>query len=609
MAKSPWRKKPISQFEADMKKNDLNRILGRWGLTSLGIGAIIGGGIFTLTGIAAHDHAGPALALAFVIAGIGCLFASLCYAEFSAVLPVEGSAYAYSYGTVGEIFAWIIGWNLILEYMMGATTVAVSWSGYFGKLLDLMHIHLPIWLMMDYSTAKATVSDALGVTQVQEYLSHVNPKLDLELIKNALAEKKAALSQLGLKNSKEVVKFVQSQLPSMAEIKMGLKNSKEAFALIKEAKEPIVLVDIANGSNMAELKKHYSDTKLSGWAINLPAFLITWVVTSILVKGIKEAAKTNNLIVILKVAVVLFVIIAGAFYINTANWSPFIPNEFVDYKGNSHFGMSGVLTAATIVFFAYIGFDAVSTQAGEAKNPKKDVPFAIIASLLICTVLYILVSLVLTGMVKYSELDMRAPVASAFSGVGLTWAVYIIVIAATAGLISVMLVMMLGQTRIFLGMAKDGLLPKKMFGFIHPKFKTPSRSTILVGGVISVVAAVTPINSVSEMCSMGTLLAFAMISIAVVVLRVKQPQLERPFKTPAIFIIGPAGALFNIGLMYFVRPETWIAFICWSSLGILVYFLYSRNHSNLNQLEFEQSLKGHDAILNASEEMEDEKES
>jgi APA family basic amino acid/polyamine antiporter len=601
---SIWRKKPIEAFHADAKKNDLNRVLTRWGLTSLGIGAIIGGGIFTLTGIAAHDHAGPALALAFVIAGVGCLFASLCYAEFSAVLPVEGSAYAYSYGTIGELFAWIIGWNLILEYMMGATTVAVSWSGYFGKLLDLIHVHLPIWLMMDYATAKATVADAIGVTQIQEYLLAIQPKMDYQLLSQALSEKQSALKALNLENSKEVIAHIQSQLPDMPTIKSSLINSNEAYALIKNAKSSATLVEIANGSNITELKRHYSDISLPGFAINLPAFLITWLVTSILVKGIKEAAKTNNIIVILKVLVVLFVIIAGAFFINTANWKPFIPNEYIDYKGNSHFGISGVLTAATIVFFAYIGFDAVSTQAGEAKNPKKDVPFAIIASLVICTALYILVSLVLTGMVKYSELDMRAPVASAFSGVGLTWAVYIIVIAATAGLTSVMLVMMLGQTRIFLGMAKDGLLPKNMFGYIHPKFRTPSRSTLLVGAIVSIVAAVTPIDKVSEMCSMGTLLAFAMISLAVMVLRIKQPQLERPFKTPAIYVVAPLGALFNFGLMYFVRPDTWIAFICWSTLGVLVYFLYSKKHSHLNEYAFESSLRGHDSVVNASEENE-----
>ena len=508
MAGSIWRKKPISAFEADMKKNDLKRVLSKWGLTSLGIGAIIGGGIFTLTGIAAHDHAGPALAISFIIAGVGCLFASLCYAEFSSVLPVEGSAYAYSYGTMGEIFAWIIGWNLILEYMMGATTVAVAWSGYFEKLLHQFHIEPPLWLMNDPVTAALKAKD-LGVAAPD-------------------------------------------------------------------------------------------------FAFNLPAFLITWVVTSILIKGIKEAAKTNNLIVILKVAVVLFVIFVGFFFIDTNNYAPFIPERVIDAKGVGHYGWSGVVTGATIVFFAYIGFDAVSTQAGEAINPKKDVPFAIIMSLVICTVLYIVVSLILTGMVKYDELDMKAPVASAFEGIGMPWATVLITVAAVAGLTSVMLVMMLGQTRIFLGMAKDGLLPFGMFGKIHEKFKTPYRSTLLVGLIVSIVSALTPIDKVSEMCSMGTLLAFSMISIAVLILRIKQPHLDRPFKTPAIYVVGPLGAAFNIGLMYFVRPETWVAFIIWSTLGVIVYFLYSRRNSHLNQYDFEQSLKGHDAIVNASEEASEE---
>lgn len=544
---SIWRVKPVSAFEADMKKSGLNRVLTRWGLTSLGIGAIIGGGIFTLTGIAAHDYAGPALALSFVIAGIGCLFASLCYAEFASVLPVEGSAYAYAYGTIGEVFAWFIGWNLILEYMMGATTVAVAWSGYFAKLLGLFHIKLPLSLLSDKATAVEKLNHAKAVDAVKEYLA-THSNATFEQIKSAFANAEFAGAFKSLTSLKDFQNF-------------------------------------ASGEGVAKFAEHYSSIDLSGLVFNLPAFLITWIITAILVKGIKEAAKTNNIIVVVKIAVVLFVIIAGAFYIDTTNWVPFIPEEtttIVDGVEKINFGFGGVLTAATIVFFAYIGFDAVSTQAGEAINPKKDVPFAIVASLIICTVLYILVSLVLTGMVRFDQLDKAAPVASAFSGVGLKWATLLITVAATAGLMSVMLVMMLGQTRIFLGMSKDGLLPS-FFKDLHPKFLTPHKSTILIGLIISIVAALTPIEKVSEMCSMGTLLAFAMVCMAVMVLRVKKPDLERPYKTPAVYVVGTLGVGFNLFLMTQVRTETWYTFLIWGSLGIIVYLLYSKRNSNLEK--------------------------
>lgn len=483
--KSLFRTKAVEAYQKEAQQTGLRRALGRWSLVSLGIGAIIGGGIFTLTGVAAKLYAGPALALSFVIAGFACLLAAMAYAEFASIVPVEGSAYAYSYATVGEIVAWFIGWNLILEYMMGATTVAVAWSGYLEKLFHLFDIHLPYWLVNDPFTA-----------------------------------------------------------------------AKKA----QELGEPA-----------------------PSFAINLPGFLISWFVTSILLRGIKETASTNNLIVFIKVGAVLFVILAGLFFINPDNWTPFIPEPEIDAAGNIHYGWSGIFTAATIVFFAYIGFDAVSTQSGEAINPHRDVPFAIVASLLITTLLYIGVSVVLTGMVPYKMLDERAPVASAFAGAGVKWATYIITFAAVAGLISVMLVMLLGQTRIFLAMAKDGLLPEGIFGYIHPKYKTPFRSTLLVGAIMSLTASFVPIVNVSELTSLGTLLAFTLVSLSVFILRIKRPDLERPYKAPLWPIVSLGGALVNIFLMSQARKENLRAFAIWGALGLLVYFLYSRRKSKLHQ--------------------------
>jgi APA family basic amino acid/polyamine antiporter len=487
---SVWRTKPMHRFEQDMQKSQLRRVLGKWSLTAIGIGAVIGGGIFVLTGTAAHYHAGPALALSFVVAGIGCIFAALCYGEFAAMLPVEGSAYAYAYGTVGELFAWIIGWGLILEYAMGAMTVAVSWSGYFVKLLHLLGVEVSYWLRNDPVSA-ATYAAGHGLTA-------------------------------------------------------------------------------------------------PGFAVNLPAFGVVWLVTVVLVRGIREAAGANNLIVILKVAAVLFVIIAGAFYVVPANWQPFVPEPAVitGENGRPHeaYGWGGILSGASAIFFAYIGFDAVSTQAGEAVNPRKDMPFAIIVSLVVCTVLYLLVSLVLTGMLNYKDITgeaLKAPVAYAFERAGQGWAVLLITVAATAGLVSVMLVMMLGQTRIFLGMAKDGLLPR-FFADVHPVRKTPGKSTVLVGAVVSLAAAFTPIGVLSELTSFGTLFAFAMVCLAVWLLRRREPGRERPFRVPALHVVAPLGILTNVVLIYMLSPLSQGLAAAWLAVGLLVYFAYSRQRSHLH---------------------------
>lgn len=483
-----WRKKPISAFEADMKKSELKRVLGKWSLTAIGVGAIIGGGIFVLTGTGAYFHAGPALSLSFVIAGIACVFAALCYSEFAAILPVEGSAYAYAYGTIGEFMAWVIGWGLILEYAMGSMTVAVSWSGYFNKLLKMFGIKLPDWLTTDPSSYTG-----------------------------------------------------------------------------------------------------------SGFSMNLPAFLIVLLVVSILVRGTKGAAKANNFIVLLKVAAVLFVIIAGLFFINLENWSPFIPevkNIVHDGVAQNAYGVQGIISGAAAIFFAYVGFDAVSTQAGEAINPKKDVPFAIVASLLICTALYILVSLVLTGMMNYQDFNplgnypeaIKAPVAYAFDIAGQKWASYVITIAATIGLISVLMVMIMGQSRIFLGMAKDGLIPK-VFAEINPLSGTPRRNLMFLGIVIAIVSAFTPINKLADMTSFGTLFAFLMVCIAVWVLRVKEPNLPRTFKVPALPVIAVLGILINIYLMFNLSVDAQLLSLSWLAIGVVIYFTYSRRKSKLNELD------------------------
>jgi APA family basic amino acid/polyamine antiporter len=501
-----FRKKPVEAYQEEMKTSGLKRVLGRWGLTSIGVGAIIGAGIFVMTGIGAREHAGPALALSFVVAGIGCTFAALCYAEFASFLPVEGSAYAYSYATMGEFFAWIIGWDLILEYAMASSAVSVGWSGYLGKFLNLFNIKLPFWLMNDGFTSSSLLREA--------------------------------------------------------------------------STDPAKMTNLTNHFSSLDLPTIFGQP----FSFNLPAFLIVWVVTLILVKGIKEAANTNTVMVGIKLLVVIFIIIAGAFYINIENWTPFIPQaETITGPLGTHeaYGFAGIISGAAYIFFAYIGFDTVSTQAGEAKNPQKDVPFGIIVSLIVCTVLYILVSLVLTGMVNYRTIDLTAPIADAFRQVGLTYAVLIISIAAIAGLTSVLIVMLLGQSRVFYAMSRDGLLPKNPFGLLHQKFKTPYKASLLTGAVVSVIAALTPINVIAELVNIGTLLAFVMVCASVLLMRIKQPDRPRPFKTPAIWFVAPMGILFNLGMMLYLGPHNWERLFLWLAIGTVIYFVYSRKHSQL----------------------------
>ncbi|MCW3162817.1 APC family permease [Chryseobacterium oryctis] len=526
-----WVKKPMSAYEADIKKSQLKRVLGKWSLTAIGIGAIIGGGIFVLTGTGAYYNAGPALALSFVIAGIACVFAALCYAEFASILPVEGSAYAYAYGTVGEIFAWIIGWGLILEYAMGSMTVAVSWSGYFGKLLKMFGLHLPYWMTTDPGTAAKAFGEATA-----------------QIAKGNLPADKLLTFQ-------ETISMYN--------------NAPEIFGF-----------------------------KLF---LNLPALVIVLLVISILVRGTKGAAKANNFIVMLKVSAIIFVIIAGAFFINPENWSPFIPAATtITENGVSHsaYGIGGVIAGASAIFFAYVGFDAVSTQAGEAINPKKDVPFAIIASLVICTLLYILVSLVLTGMMHYTDFNplgkypdaIKAPVAYAFDIAGQAWAGYIITIAATVGLISVLMVMIMGQSRIFLGMSKDGLIPKT-FSKVNPKTAVPTKNLWILGVVIAVVASLTPINDLAHMTSFGTLFAFTMVCVAVWILRVKEPNLQRNFKVPALPLIACLGIAINIYLIFNLSYEAKMYSFAWLIIGFIIYFLYSKKHSKLQNGGFGETFK------------------
>ncbi len=479
--------KPLSRIIAESEggEHTLKRSLSATQLVALGIGAIIGAGLFSLTGIAAAENAGPAVVLSFLLAAVGCAFAGMCYSEFSTMIPIAGSAYTYSYATMGEFLAWIIGWDLVLEYAVGAATVSVSWSAYVVSFLHDIGIHLP-------------------------------PQL-----------------------------------------------TASPF-------EPLKM----------------SDGTLVHGIINLPAVFIVVIVSLLLMIGIQESARVNSIIVVIKVSVVVVFIIVGYNYVNPSNYTPFIPQNTGVF---GEYGWSGIVRAAGVIFFAYIGFDAVSTAAQEARNPQRTMPIGIIGSLIVCTILYVLFAWVMTGMVNYKDLRVAAPVALAIDQTPYPWLAGLIKLAIIAGFTSVILVMLLGQSRVFFSMSRDGLLPK-IFSDIHPKWSTPYRSNLLFMGFVSLFSAFAPISVVGHMTSIGTLFAFSLVCAGILVMRRTHPDLARPFRTPLVPLVPLLGILVNIFLMYGLGWENWLRLFVWLVIGLVIYFTYSRYHSNLTRHPQEDKL-------------------
>ncbi len=490
-----FRCKTLTQLHEEMAgDNRLRRVLGPVSLTSLGIGCIIGAGIFVLVGMVAHDKTGPALIASFIIAGLACIFAAFCYAEFASMAPVAGSAYTYAYATLGELLAWIIGWDLVLEYTVASASVAHGWSKYFQNFLGI---------------------------------------------------------------------FGRQVWPQVADAPFG----------------PDKVTGLLGPT---------------GSYFDLPAVAIIALLTVILVIGIRESARFNSTMVIIKVAIVLLVVAVGAFFVNPAHWRPFAP---FGWAGLSLFGQTvwgmvgkdgapvGALAGAAIIFFAYIGFDSVSTHAEEARRPHRDVPIAIVASLVICTVLYIAVAAVITGMVPYNELSIEAPVAAAFETVGLTWAQFVVALGAVVGITSVLMVLMLSQPRVLLAMARDGLLPTSFFGAVHTRFRTPWKSTILTGLVVAVLAGLIPLQILAELVNIGTLLAFVIVCLAVLIMRRINPDAARPFRCPWVPGIPVLGTLTCLLLMFSLPVQNWWRLAIWLAIGLAIYFGYGRRHSALAQAE------------------------
>ncbi|MEG0850198.1 MAG: amino acid permease [Flavobacterium sp.] len=481
---SIWKTKPLSVLlgEASESEKGLKRTLSSRSLVALGVGAIIGAGLFSLTGIAAAEHAGPAVTISFILAAIGCGFAGLCYAEFASMIPVAGSAYTYSYATMGEFMAWIIGWDLVLEYALGAATVGVSWSRYLLELLAKFNIHLPPDLICS----------------------------------------------------------------------------------------PWETLTLSNG------------TVIEGGIVNLPAIFIVSLLSLLLIKGTKESATINNVLVVVKVAVVIVFIVLGWKFIDTSNYTPYIPKNTGVF---GEFGWSGIATGAATVFFAFIGFDAVSTAAQEAKNPQKGMPIGILGSLVICTILYVLFAHVMTGLVPYYKFAGDAkPAATAFAVTGYDFLQTGLIIAILAGYTSVILVMLMGQSRVFYTMSKDGLLPS-FFSEIHSKFRTPWKTNVFFLVFVSLFAGLVPVSDLGHMVSIGTLLAFVLVCIGVMVMRYKMPDAPRSFRTPLVPFVPIAGILICLALMYSLPNESWARLVIWMALGVLIYFMYGKKNSKLNNPE------------------------
>lgn len=475
---SIFSRKPLSQIMADAGDSEkgLKRTLSSGALVALGIGAIIGAGLFSLTGIAAAEHAGPAVTLSFILAAVGCAFAGLCYAEFASMIPVAGSAYTYSYATMGEFMAWIIGWDLVLEYALGAATVGASWSGYFVKLMHEFDINMPVYLVKSFA-------------------------------------------------------------------------------------------------------------EVDGGFVNLPAIIIVSLISLLLIRGTKESAAINNVLVVVKLIVVVMFIVLGWKFINPANHTPFIPENTGTY---GEFGLSGIAAGAAMVFFAFIGFDAVSTAAQEAKNPKKSMPIGILGSLIVCTILYVLFSYVMTGLVPFEIFKGDAsPAATAFKVTGYGFLQMALIIAILAGYTSVILVLLMGQSRVFFTMSNDGLLPK-VFGAVHSKFRTPWKTNIFFLFFVSLFAGFVPVTELGHMVSIGTLLAFSLVCIGVLVMRKKMPDAPRSFRTPFVPYVPILGVLVCGYLMYSLPGEAWIRLGIWMLLGVVIYFLYGKKHSKLNNRKNEE---------------------